>query len=454
MDLQGRNLHIEMRGDDVALLQHELRQLGYEIEEDDRGYFGGGTQRAVEAFQSDRNLMATGEVDEETAALINATLQDVFSVGGYIRSTDGTPLDGVQVEVFYRGFRTDDISLGEPVATTPSGEYQIRYAVDILHRQGKERANLFIRVYAYDENTNLIEIANSEDSVLFNAEPEATIDLVVEPERYRGPAKYDRIRRDLSFKLREIPLTELTEEEIPYLSAETNLERQDVEVMVQAAKVAKTINDSYELEVKPEIFYALATQDIPITSLTDVVSQDRHFLRRTLETALDKNTIRDERETEVLIDDTLDKLLTVAVRDQLKVNMGEILRTSPRLAERRDRQEAFIRESLTYDGDLDSFWEHLSQQPEFAPEFPEETPLQDLQFTLELGELTKGYMPVVELLQEELRQDDNPLTLPHLANWNVQDWRKQVRRTGTPSSIPGEDEETRVKIMPICYFKP
>ncbi len=441
--MKSLKLNVGDFGDDVAQLHEILKQQGIEVaaEEVKRQFFGPATREAVQNFQRQQGLNDSGELNRETAvllkpselrgsifaretiplsrreeptALINASLQNIFSVRGHVLSTDGTPLDGVQVQALHKGFRTDDVPLGKAVKTNDSGEYQITYSIDAVRNQERERVNLFVHAFAYDENNNLTFIASSEDAVLFNAEPKATIDLVVEPERYREPAKYDRIRRDLSFKLREIPLTELTEEEIPYLSAETNLESQDVEVMVQAAKVAKTIQESYDLNVKPEIFYALASQDIPITSLTDVVSQDRQVLRRALETALVGNTIHEEGDTDALIEETLNNFITVSVKDHLDGNLGALLGTSPQLIEK-DIQEAYIKESLTYEGDPDGFWEHLSQNDKFT----NEVTLKDLQFTLELGELTQGYLPVIEVLQAELRKGETPPTLRHLANWNL-----------------------------------
>lgn len=74
MKLQDRNLNIRMRGKDVELLQQELRQLGFAIE-DEAGYFGSSTRRAVEQFQEENNLEMTGVVDERTSAIINCMVE-------------------------------------------------------------------------------------------------------------------------------------------------------------------------------------------------------------------------------------------------------------------------------------------------------------------------------------------------------------------------------------------
>ena len=53
MQLQGRDLQINMRGDDVALLHQELIQLGYTIPDDElrEQRFGMGTRASVLDFQ-------------------------------------------------------------------------------------------------------------------------------------------------------------------------------------------------------------------------------------------------------------------------------------------------------------------------------------------------------------------------------------------------------------------
>jgi peptidoglycan hydrolase-like protein with peptidoglycan-binding domain len=107
MNLQGRNLYLRMRGEDVKLLQSELRQLGFSIG-DEEGYFGKATRRAVLKFQEEQGLEPTGKVEERTAEVINtavATLQpeprpedrvEPLTVTGRVLQ-DGEPLAGMVV---------------------------------------------------------------------------------------------------------------------------------------------------------------------------------------------------------------------------------------------------------------------------------------------------------------------------------------------------------------------
>ena len=70
MKLTRRQLMVRMRGDDVELLQKELKLLGYSIR-DRKGFFGRSTKKAVRKFQEISGLETTGVVDQSTARLIN-----------------------------------------------------------------------------------------------------------------------------------------------------------------------------------------------------------------------------------------------------------------------------------------------------------------------------------------------------------------------------------------------
>lgn len=98
MKLQGRNLAIQMHGEDVKLLQTDLHQLGYTISQDELGgsFFASTTQQAVSAFQRSNRLLITGTVDETTAELINTRVDALqpqwFNVHGSVTRSDGAPL--------------------------------------------------------------------------------------------------------------------------------------------------------------------------------------------------------------------------------------------------------------------------------------------------------------------------------------------------------------------------
>ncbi len=123
MNLQGRNLSIAMQGEDVQLLQQELRQLGFPIE-DEEAVFGESTRQVVLRFQKQNRLEPTGEVDEHTAKLINALVDGrqpepspndqpkQFIVRGQISQPDGSPFVGALVRALSQELRDHERQLG------------------------------------------------------------------------------------------------------------------------------------------------------------------------------------------------------------------------------------------------------------------------------------------------------------------------------------------------------
>src|SRR2546426_327586 len=78
MKLQGRNLSINTRGEDVRRLHNDLSQLGYAIPDDERegAVFGSVTHRTIMEFQRRHNLEMTGIVDERVVIAINVEIEN------------------------------------------------------------------------------------------------------------------------------------------------------------------------------------------------------------------------------------------------------------------------------------------------------------------------------------------------------------------------------------------
>jgi Tc toxin complex TcA C-terminal TcB-binding domain/ABC toxin N-terminal region/Neuraminidase-like domain/Carboxypeptidase regulatory-like domain/Putative peptidoglycan binding domain/Salmonella virulence plasmid 28.1kDa A protein len=112
MDLQGRNLRLDMQGPDVELLLQELRSLRFDIPASETA-FGRATLEAVMFLQGWERLGPTGIVDEPTAAAINRLFHQIGAGGtlsGIVVSQFGDPLAGALVEALGLGLsgRTDD----------------------------------------------------------------------------------------------------------------------------------------------------------------------------------------------------------------------------------------------------------------------------------------------------------------------------------------------------------
>jgi peptidoglycan hydrolase-like protein with peptidoglycan-binding domain len=142
MNTQDHNQSIEPTLNGVILLQNELRQLAFSIE-DPPGVFGGATQQAVLSFQRQHDLPISGVADERTVALIAAEVAKLhpngqpprFVVRGQIRQADGRPLADATVRAIDKNLRSEE-PLGE-TRTDEAGRYEIAYTAEQFGRAEK-----------------------------------------------------------------------------------------------------------------------------------------------------------------------------------------------------------------------------------------------------------------------------------------------------------------------------
>ena len=215
MQLQGRNLKLNMQGADVHLLHFELQLLGHTIADDEvqANRFSVQTKQAVQAFQRGHDLEPTGVVDEATAAAIAHAVEALFVVQGTVRGANQKPVRGALVRAYDKDLRQEQL-LGE-AKTDEQGAYRISYTAAQFRRAEKQRADLLVRVYA-PEAPGLL-LATSD--LVFNAEPRQTVDLIVEQ-------RYSRYELDMAAiePLREnVAVAELSQQDVAFLARETGV---------------------------------------------------------------------------------------------------------------------------------------------------------------------------------------------------------------------------------------
>ncbi len=470
MILQGRDLSIEMHGDDVKLLQNELLQLKFKILDDElqRTFFGPSTRQAVLIFQRQhlpQGLEITGVVDEATAKLINEAVDALhpqpepqptsFIVRGHIRQQDERPLAGATVVAVDQDLRGEEI-LGQ-TTTNQDGYYEIRYTADKFARAEKGTADLVVRAFAADGS---LLVASP---IIFNAPPVATADLVIGGGEYRGPSEYELLGRELAPLLEDITIdgiehptlidkiADLKEDEkhqeVTFLSGETGQDSQRIMFLVLAAKLSKETAlppDAFsiaalpvsKITVPPEVFYGLFRQNLP-TALPALLAQSPQVLRRALETSLRDNIIP------AWVQDDLNKIL--ALFQQLivisafkepevpgKYSLSALLST----AIPSELQRKFLSHYVQHEGAIEDFWKTLSETPEFG-----NGQIKKIQQALQLGALTGNHVPLVK----ELQQNEKLKSLRDLAELDADAWLERIRKVGFPPDIEGNDDEEKAK---------
>jgi peptidoglycan hydrolase-like protein with peptidoglycan-binding domain len=141
MKLQGRNLSIEMQGEDVKLLHTELRQIGYTIsnEEVQKTFFGRGTRQVVLEFKKAEGLETTGIVDEKTAERLNTKVDAQNSrkylVRGQVTQSNGTTnaaFSGTTVRAY--DWDKNNRNLLSETTINERGYYEITYTDNQFRR--------------------------------------------------------------------------------------------------------------------------------------------------------------------------------------------------------------------------------------------------------------------------------------------------------------------------------
>lgn len=424
MNLHGRNLSIQLRGDDVALLQTEMRQLGFDIK-DPVGFFGSATRDAVLEYQRRVDLQPTGIVDDNTARRINEEVDALanrgrFVVRGRVRAANRDSLADVEVRAFDKDMRNLQ-QLGVSLVDQ-EGNYEITYIAEQFLRAEKKTADLVVRVFRQGE----ILPAASEirfEEIHFNAAPVETINLWIGDEGSQTPSEYEQLVEELTPVLDGVPLAELTAKDVTFLAGETEQDAHRIRYLIAAAQLAN------QTGLPPEAFYGFARQNLP-TELPALLAQHPQMQRLALQTAVRENIIPTRLGD--LLDGILERLQQLRVQRALQSSgdirspsLGDLLNTC--LPEGGQQQE-FATLYLRHEGSLDDFWLVLRQSPNFR----DETNVQSIQFAFGLASFTQNHLSMVKVLQQS-RSGDARASLRALAKRNVRDW------IGLISQVIGQD---------------
>ncbi|MCG7893955.1 MAG: neuraminidase-like domain-containing protein [Candidatus Thiodiazotropha taylori] len=423
----------------MSLERHLQRELEEQV-------YGEVTTRLVQIFQEQHDLEAGGIVDQATAEAINALLEELglleepastkpFLVKGRVVHADGRPFNTGLVRAFDKDLRHEQ-PLGESW-TDRQGCYEIHYSPEQFARAEKESADLQLRAISLEGE----EVAHSD--VLFNAKAEETIDLVVGNKAYRGASEYEELVRQLTPICQEVPFAELKEDEehqdISFLSGEIGIDPQRIEFLATAHHLLS------QTDIPAEVFYGFFRQGMP-TDLRALLMQSQDVLRRALEQAVEANIIPIGFGEQ--IDEMLDRLQGLIVRQAFEqpaeeregAGVVDLLKT---VMEEERHQQEFVAEYVNHKGPIKTFWQKLRGRPEFGERVPE------LQFTLQIGVLTRNHLPLITELQRK-RHEGEIATVSDLSRYSEGSWRELITSErgdtiGFPPDVPGKDNDEKAR---------
>jgi hypothetical protein len=385
MKLQGRNLSIRLRGEDVKLLHTELRQLGLSVarEEADASVFGPTTEAVVKAVQAQHDLPQTGIVDPATATVINREVDRLAAeslplvVQGRVVADDGAAAPGVTIRAFDKDMRSETL-LGS-ARTDRLGRYEIRYEPTQFRRAEKDAADLLVRAVAPQDGGRSDAVLAASD-VLFNAGRAATIDLRIDRSDHR-PSEFERHVEAVTPLLESVALANLTDDDVRFLAGETGIDRLHLAFLATAHQHAATTR------ISPEAFYAVFRQGLPST-LPALSLQTPKALEAALTAALDA------RITPAALRGQTDDIVAAFTRLRSERFVRDAAAAPVRILSAAglsvEQQDAVLDLWLGRDSDA-GFWTALRASPLAAQARP-------LQATLDLSLLTGNNAALMETL--------------------------------------------------------
>ena len=256
MNLQGRDLKLDLRGEDVALLHRELGTIGLTVPDAERRetLFGPGTHEAVAQFQKQHCMEPTGVVDAETARAINAAANALaFTVQGKVVSRLRAGVGGLRVVIVDKNVG-NDVQLAD-AATDDEGGYCATFNVTDLVQRGKRRPDLQARVSA--GRTFL-----GASKVCYNASNRETLNVLLSDQAGSAlPSELETLTSALSTHF-EGNLRDLKEsderQDITYLANKTGWDARAVALAALADQFsARTTVAGGEPQIISPFFYAL-----------------------------------------------------------------------------------------------------------------------------------------------------------------------------------------------------
>lgn len=477
MKLQGRNLSLRMKGDDVTLLHDELWALGHRITaaETSKQLFGASTRQAVTAFQAKHRLTSTGVVDERTAKRINAEVDALpqpepeeprpeptgFVVRGQVRQANGDLLVGGTVQAFDRDLRSEQL-LGS--AKTLDGRYEIHYTRSQFSKPAKRSADLVMKVLGSGGE----ELYKTP--VHYHAPAELELDISLQGIPYQGPSEWEVLTATLTPLLDGVSPLDLREDErfqdISFLAGDTGNERFTVGRWIVCFRLAdKTTREKTALapevlfgflrQGQPSIFYQTLLDDLQhpdrvvlledkiLRRLTDIIPD---LQRSLLEKAVADNLV--PARIGAQIDEILSTLGRIKLRYAAdlsfrggKGTIGQLIDITPAAKE---NQTAFLEAFHAHTDPLATLWQKLEDDRIFSPDVA-----QQVRLSFELGALTRSHIPLVSELVRRFRSGDLETTR-ELAEYSQSDWVAVFDRrgadgkpVGVPANIDGDTEQAR-----------
>ncbi|MGM8898920.1 MULTISPECIES: hypothetical protein [unclassified Psychrobacter] len=388
-----RNLMMANDPSNVADLATELKA------EQAQQFYGGITAKLVAIFQQENQLTPSGSVDESTAKALNTILKQLglldasqddedLLVRGTIAHADGRAAADLPVQVYDRDMRSEEL-LGA-TRTDAKGRYEIRYTATQFRRAEKDAADLLVKVV--DDNGTVIATSDT----VFNATPEQTIDITLQPSQDYGPSEYERYLSEIKPLIGTVEGAALTDDDLEFLAGETQIPLEHLRYLRLDTQWQKSH------DVEEAAFYGLLRQGLP-TNLRHLLAEKPMRWRVALKQAIANHIVPSSLGSQ--LDDIMQRLSELALDNAFKQEEGDAvaplgLVVATAAGVTRPQQEQFVRMTLEYEPKPSTdFWQKVQS------ELSDEKAVRAIQRSLQASVLTFHHLPLLTQVQQETQGD-------------------------------------------------
>lgn len=371
-----------------------------------------------------------------------------FIVRGTVTDSNGKLLANAIMRAFDRDLRNEQ-QIGKDVVTDAEGHYEIRYTTKEFvagDSTPNSSPDLFVRALGADGQTL------AESPTRFNAGLEETIDLVIAAPKLSEWAIISQAVAPLLIgqgpEGKPLPPWELNDKDISFIVEETGLDREQARLWVLAAKMAHEVE---LISPKPTFSHAAGTHGATSSAMNDALEfiafygwfrdgqpqQFSELIRRptdalmtSLEHAIAQNyipTLNQEFKARLkgaLGSRRVDEALKPANEGE-PASLGDLLNTIPDDLFNENSRKTIAVLLNTVSHESDDFLEKAKDAG-----LKEKQALQVRQ-TLQLGDLTLKYKPMVKALQAVVKKDAD-ITLNNLAGVRINQWLEMAFEHGAP----------------------
>ena len=421
---------------------------------DERVYHG-STGRAVIVFREQFGLEPGELVDEPTAKELNKLLREL---GAFDTPPAEWVVRGKVVDAYGHGLAEYKVSLLEYdlnritlIDSAPSNsdgtfEFAIRSsealregdsatALDLVFQIsdqiGLEQPVTSIVMIGDTTETTVPRLAESEQAptVLINVSTDLLLRVVVTLD-YRPPTEFELLVARLNPFMQQVDFADLKEDgenfQISFLNKETGIEKSKIE----------QLRDAFQLEretvgVPAWVFFGLAAQGLGLASVVSMPFDKLVSCLKPLQPASDRSDL------EAIANQLRQFLIERNIQTQigtLKASAGEILHP---VLESEEKLHVLLDAYIRHEGDTESFWEKMGENPDFQAEIPA------IQFNLQLSQLTLNNVGLAKALQQTGIANTRQLVDVSSETWEALAFE---HKAGIPAHIIGEDDQARAKI--------